>query len=120
MVLAEIDHGGFPDFLSKLLAKVKEKVTTLLKELVGGVIGASGGPIGVVIGIAVGFVVGKIFDLIGRLWGDDPFPPRTVKVSIPSLIAKWPGGKSDSPEGIATFIGHGGKYEVTYDWRMFA
>jgi hypothetical protein len=120
MVLAEIDHGGFPDFLSKLLVKVKEKVTTLLKEVVGGVIGASGGPIGVAIGIAVGFVVGKIFDLIGRIWGDDVFPPKTVKVSIPSLNARWPGGKSDSPEGIATFIGHGGKYEVTYDWRMFA
>jgi hypothetical protein len=120
MVLAEIDHGGFPDFLSKLLTKIKEKVIATLAAAVGGTLGVSGGPIGVAIGTAVGFIVGKIFELIGRLWGDDVFPPRTVKVSIPSLTAKWPGGKSDSPEGIATFIGHGGKYEVTYDWRMFA
>jgi hypothetical protein len=120
MVLAEIDQGGFPDFLNKLIAKVKEKVKALLLEAVGSTVGVSGGPVGVAIGVAVGFVVGKIFDLIGRIWGDDVFPPVTVRVNIPSLTARWAGGKTDSPEGIATFVGHGGKYQVVYDWRMFA
>lgn len=120
MVLSEADQGGLSDFLNKLLTKVKEKVTAALIAAFGTAFGVSGGPAGAVIGIAVGFVVGKVFDLIKRIWEDDIFPPITAQISIPSLNARFQGGRTDSPEAIATFSGHDGKYQVTYDWRVFA
>jgi hypothetical protein len=120
LVLAEVDMGGLSDFLNKLVQKVKAKVIDILTKAVGVIIGSSGGPVGALVGIAVSFVVGKIFDLLVSIWSDDIFKPVTTSVKIASLNAQWPGGKTDSPEEIATFEGHGGKYQVTYDWRMFA
>lgn len=119
MVLAEIDQGGLSEFQLRLLSKVKAKVIASLTAA-GVAIGASGGPAGAIIGAAVGFIVGKVFDLIQRIWEDDIFQPVTVRVDIPSLNAKFLGGKTDSPEAIATFSAHDGKYQVTYDWRVFA
>ncbi len=120
LVLAEIDSGGFNDFIGKLLEKVKERVIAYLTAAFGAMVGASGGPVGVVIGLAVGFVVGKVFELISNIWKDDVFTPVSVRTSIPSLTARWTGGRTDSPERTVTFKGHGGQYTVTYDWRMFA
>lgn len=119
MVLAEIDQGGLSEFQLNLLAKVKEKV---IAELIkAGIAILPGGPIaGAIIGAAIAFVVGKIFDLLVRIWEDDIFQPIAVRVDIPSLNARFLGGKTDSPEAVATFSGHGGKYQVTYDWRVFA
>jgi len=118
LVLAEVDAGGLSSFINKLVQKVKEKVRASILAAAGGVLGTSGGPIGIAIGIAVGTVLDKVFDFLGRLWGDDIFPPVTASVSVASLTARWPGGQTDSPEGVATFKGHGGHYRVAYDWRM--
>jgi hypothetical protein len=120
LALAEIDSGGFNDFLKQLLEKVKERVIAALTAALGGAIGASGGPVGVIIGLAVGYVVGRVFELISNIWKDDVFAPISVRTSIPSLTASWAGGRNDSPERTVTFKGHGGRYTVTYDWRMFA
>jgi large-conductance mechanosensitive channel len=120
LVLAEIDSGGFNDFIKKLMEKVKERVIAALTAALGGAIGASGGPVGVIIGLAVGYVVGKVFELISNIWKDDVFPPVSVRTSIPSLTARWTGGRTDSPERTVTFKGHGGQYTVTYDWQLFA
>ncbi len=121
MVLAEADFGGgLSEFLNKLLAKVKEKVIATLTAAIRGAIGASGGPIGAIIGAAVGFIVGKIFDFRKNIWEDDIFQPVTARIDIPSLNARFTDGKTDSPDAIATFTGHNGKYQVTYDWRVFA
>jgi len=120
LVLAEADMGGLPEFLDQLLNWVKGKVTAALGAALGSVIGASGGPIGAIIGAVVGAVVGWVFDLFKSIWEDDIFKPATVSINIPSLSARWAGGKTDSPEGVITYKGHGGKYQVTYDWRLFA
>jgi hypothetical protein len=119
LVLAEVDNGGLPEVLHKLLMWVKEKVTTALTTAIGGAIGASGGPIGAAIGAAVGAAVGLIIDFIKEIWEDDAFEPATLRVDIPSLDARWPGDMTDSPEGVITYRGHGGEYQVTYDWRIF-
>jgi hypothetical protein len=118
LVLAEIDNGGLSSFITKLVQKVKEKVKDALIKVLGDLVGTSGGPVGILIGIVAGEVVNRVFDFLGRLWGDDIFPPVMTSVSIASLTARWPGGKTDSPEGVATFKGHGGHYRVAYDWRM--
>ena len=121
LTLAEADEGGgLEEFLKKLLEKVREKVIAALTAALGNAIGASGGQVGAVIGLAVGYVVGKVFEVISAAWDDDIFDPVTVSVNIPSLNHRWPSGAADSPEAIATFRGHDGHYEVTYDWRVFA
>lgn len=119
LVLAEVDMGGLPVFIDQLMTWVKTKVTAALAAAIGGAIGASGGPIGAIIGAAVGAIVGYVFDLLKSIWEDDVFRPVTLRVNIPSLNARW-SGKTDSPEGVVTFSGHGGKYQVVYDWRLAA
>jgi hypothetical protein len=120
LVLAEVDGGGLSSFIEKLVQKVKEKVRAALIKALGGAFGVSGGPVGVIIGVVAGDVINRVFDFIGGLWGDDVFTPLTTSVSIASLTARWPGGKTDSPQSVATFKGHGGHYRVAYDWRMRA
>ncbi|HET6857990.1 MAG TPA: hypothetical protein VFH94_12985 [Streptomyces sp.] len=119
LVLAEVDWGGFAEFLNDLLDKVKAKVIAALAAAIGGAIGVSGGPIGIIIGTAVGFVVGEVFNYLKKLWGDEIFKPVTLSTVVPSLTSRW-SGKEDSPERTVTYSGYGGKYQVVYDWRMFA
>lgn len=120
LVLAEKDMGGLADYLNKLVDAVKKEVISSLTTAIGAGIGASGGIVGAVIGAAVGWIVGKAIEWLKEWWSDDIFPPRTLSVSIPSLTHRWAGGVTDSPQGVARFIGHGGTYDVTYDWRLFS
>lgn len=118
LALAEVDWGGFDDFLNELLAKVKTQVVAAIAAAIGGAIGSPGGPIGIAIGIAVGWAVTKIFEYLKSTWRDDLFQPVTVRTLIPSLTSRW-SGKSDSPEYTVEYAGHGGRYQLVYDWRMF-
>ncbi|MEN8653348.1 ATP-binding protein [Streptomyces sp. 21So2-11] len=115
LVLAEVDWGGFANFLNDLLDKVKAKVIAALTAAIG----ISGGAIGIIIGTAVGYVVGQVFEYLKKLWGDEIFKPVTLSTIVPSLTSRW-AGKQDSPERTVTYSGYGGKYQVVYDWRMFA
>lgn len=119
LMLAEIDSGGFNDFVKGLMDQVRKKVITELKKK-GLEAGASGDVVTAVIALAAAWVVGEIFDLISNIWKDDVFPPVSVRTTIPSLSARWPGGRTDSPERAVRFRGHGGEYTVTYDWRLVA
>ncbi len=116
-VLAEKDMGGLADFLNKLLDKVKTEVVAALGVAIGGAIGASGGPIGAIIGAVVGWVVGWVFEWLKTWWSDDVFPPRTVSVSVPSRNASW-GGSKEGPQHTLRFTGHGGTYDLTYNWYL--
>lgn len=122
-VLAEIDWGGFSDFLNKLLDKIKEEVikaltplATALGTTIGAMIGSSipilGTAIGAAIGAIVGWAVGKIFELFKSWWGDEIFAPITLQANIPSLDARSPQG------GEVSFPGYGGEYRLYYDWRI--
>ncbi|WP_165267930.1 hypothetical protein [Streptomyces scabichelini] len=119
LVLAEADWGGVADFLDDLLAKVKKQVVEAIAKAIGGALGSLAGPIGAAIGVAVGWAVTEIFKYLSRVWGDDVFNPVTVRVAIPSLTSRWSTG-SDSPESTVGFTGHGGRYDLVFDWRMFA
>jgi len=121
LVLAEQDHGGLSEFVDKLLNKVKERVVAALAAAIGAAAGtASGGPVGTVIGLVVGIAVGKAFEALQAAVADEVFEPNTVSVAVPSLSHKFKGGKTESPEGISTFKGHDGTYQVAFDWRMVA
>lgn len=119
LILAEIDMGGLPGFISDLEGRVKTEVLEALVAAGLG-IGASGGPVGAVVGAAVGFVVAHVFEFIKRAWEDDVFDPVTARINVPSALHRWPGGKTDGPEHVATFAGHGGRYQLTFDWRLVA
>jgi hypothetical protein len=120
LVLAETDMGGLPDFVSKLVTWAKEKVSAAIGTAIGSIIGASGGPIGAAIGAAVGAIVGWVFDALVEIWEDDIFKPAILSTTFPSLAARWNGDSVVSPQNTVTFKGHGGEYQVTYDWRIVA
>ena len=118
-VLAEVDMGGLPEFIDKLYNWVKEKVITALTAALGAAIGASGGPVGAIIGAIVGWAVGKVYEIFKAIWQDEVFPPKTVRLDVPSATHRFPGGAIDSTEQTVEFKGHGGTYELRYDWRLF-
>lgn len=116
LVLAELDQGGFSDFVNRLYVKVRDAVAEAVGEAVGVPLPF---PIDEVIRKVVVFVVKKVFDIFKAIWQDDIFRPFTVETTIPSLTSRW-AGRVDSPERVVTFVGHGGRYQLAYDWRMFS
>jgi hypothetical protein len=117
--LAEIDQGGFPDFLNELVKKVADEIKKRLGAYIGGIIGAaSGGVIGAIIGIAVGYAVDKIIEWLINIWKDDVFDPLTVSIELQSSRATFGNGSYNGPDMIARFKGHDGEYHLTFDWRL--
>jgi hypothetical protein len=49
--------------------------------------------------------------------GDDIFPPVLRVLEIPSASQTW-NGSADTPEEIAEFTGHDGKYQVATLWQL--
>jgi len=127
MALAEIDSGGFNDFLNKLLQSIRDKVVSLIVEKTGALVGAAfgtligslGGIAGAIVGALVGWLVGELFDWLISLFGDDKFLPWTAQLDLPSVWHKW-GAYSDSHEESFWTKAHGGKYEVWFDWQLLA
>ncbi|WP_457226416.1 hypothetical protein [Nocardia gipuzkoensis] len=127
LVLSEADNGGFSEFIDDLLDKIRSKIATEIAKAAGGAIGgaiggslggAVGGILGAVIGAAVGYALGKAIDALRDAWEDDFFKPVTVSATMTSHDDRWPGGQTDSPQGWIAWRGHGGKYELVYDWRL--
>jgi hypothetical protein len=119
VVLAEQDNGGFPAFLQKLYEGVKGYVIAALASALGALIGSSGGIVGTIIGAVVGWIVGKLFQWFKDWWEDDEFIPVTVSCTHAGINARWANGATDSPEGYIWWKGHGGHYEMYYDWRLY-
>jgi hypothetical protein len=123
-VLAEIDWGGFGEFLNKLLDKIKEEVikaltplATALGTTIGAMIGSGipilGTAIGAAIGAIIGWAVGKIFEWLKSLWRDDIFAPITLRADVLSLNASW-----QSSQGEVQWKDFGGEYHLWYDWSI--
>jgi hypothetical protein len=114
-ILAEIDNGGLPDLLNDIVDGVKKKIGDEVEAAVNEQIDDS--TIAAAIAALVVLVFTEIWRLFKNIWEDDLFSPYTVTVSVPSLTAGF-NGNSVSPQGVASFDGHGGKYEVLYDWQV--
>ncbi|NIJ52868.1 hypothetical protein [Dyadobacter arcticus] len=115
LVLSEADMGGFPEYINRLFELVKEKVKAALIAAGLGL----GATIGAALAYVIGYIVDRICGILSRAWNDDVFPPLSAKIKIPSLSTRW-NGKTDSPEQVIRFRGHGGEYHLTYDWRLYA
>lgn len=125
--LAEIDSGGFNDFLKEVVKKVRDAVVKLVTQktasltgaALGAAIGAIGGPIGSILGVIAGWIVGELFNWIIGLFEDDPFPVYPHTISLPSIWHSWSGYTSSPGDSFWTQA-HGGKYQVWSDWSLVA
>ncbi|MEL6342019.1 MAG: hypothetical protein AAFV53_02725 [Myxococcota bacterium] len=124
MLLAEKDSGGFQSVLNKLYGIIRDE----LKKKIGGWVGTALEPylgpfISQAIGAAVAWAVDWLINWFIGLFGDDVFRPVTVTMNHVALNARftingrW--GYSYSPWRYAYFSGHGGRYRVTYRWRLY-
>jgi YD repeat-containing protein len=122
--LAETDMGGLGDFVDELLQAIKDDVVEYIAGIAAGAVtGAailSAIPlVGTLVGALAGALLAAMIDLIGDWAQDDVFDPVTISITIPSANASWQGGGLESPEQTVEFKGHGGTYELTYDWRLY-
>jgi hypothetical protein len=124
-MLAEIDNGGFPDFVKDIVDKLKDAGVAEIKAAIAGAVGGIGGPLGSVIASALTWVAAKLTDwlitnvtaLIVMVWEDDPFPPTVSRMELASPIDPF-SGKHTSDERHWNLKGHGGHYEVFFDWHL--
>lgn len=132
--LAEVDNGGFADFLTNVWKEaapaIKQKIEEALTAA-GIAVGTTFGipAIGAIIGKILGKILGWVLDelvkwLIGLLQ-DDMFAPGTAPIRLNTAegatYLNSPGWSSlCSPEGKFTFTGHGGKYTVKCRWVVDA
>jgi hypothetical protein len=127
MALAEIDCGGFAEFLQKAVQMIGDKVIGIIipyiekmtSAALSSVVGALAGPIGAVIAAIVGWIMGELIDWLASLCHDDLFPIWTPVLSLPSVWYSW-SGYADSPEYGFWTQAHGGKYQVWFDWALLA
>lgn len=117
MVLAELDNGGFPSFLHEMTALIKTWVKSKVEEAGGSIGGVSGAAISAVIGAAVSAILESVIQWLISIWEDDLFLPITVSATIQGFGHRW-NGKTDSPNFLVWWKGHGGHYRLRYDWRM--
>lgn len=123
--LAEVDSGGFNDFLRDLLKQIRDKVISYIKgkaaaltgAALGAYIGLAAGIVGSIVGLVVGWLLGELFDWLIGLFNDDIFPTWSAALALPSVWHKW-GAYTDSPQYSFWTRAHGGKYEVHFDWML--
>ncbi|PPD44052.1 MAG: hypothetical protein CTY15_08300 [Methylocystis sp.] len=133
LVLAERDTGnGRNDILEKLAQQFRETLTDqLIKNLVEKAKTARGRPAAnkaeedsFIVGELKKYAADKLKELgdylIERAKGviaDEVFPPGIKSLDISSENQTW-NGSGDTPEEIAEFVGHDGKYQVTMYWKL--
>ncbi|MDD5391482.1 MAG: hypothetical protein PHE17_00550 [Thiothrix sp.] len=110
LLLAEKDSGGFSTIINRLFDQIRARVDTYLRNIRG---------FWAQVAAVVWNVVKRLLDWIRNLFADDVFDPVIARIGIPSMEATWANGATDGPELQARFVGHGGTYTVTYDWRLF-
>jgi hypothetical protein len=122
IALAEKDQGGFASFLNDLWSKVTLQATVFagalyaaLNALVPGMVWVflPGVLSGLLIGILVAAALTAIFALLASWLKDDIFKPVSTAFYVPTINAPL-----TTPPAVASFNGHGGRYEVTYDWAV--
>ena len=127
LLLGEEDWGGgawdreVREVLRVTGAAASRGVATLTATGVGGAIGSSLGPVGTAVGAAVGAIVGAVIEgLISGIEAmqSDVFPPKDISLFLESPDARFEGASPSRLTGHLDFIGHGGHYRLTYEWRF--
>lgn len=124
LVLAEKDHGGFRNFLNELWSRITLQATIFAGALYALLISILPGaamyiPVvaavvnGLLIGTLIGAAVTAVFILLAQLFRDDIFRPVAAALYLPSIDTPF-----TTPTEVASFSGHGGRYQLTYDWAV--
>jgi hypothetical protein len=126
MILVEKDHGGYSEFVEKVMTKTEEVVKSELTKQgvawLGAALGSPGGPLGAAVGYIAGLVaaevVAKVFDAIAEIFEDDIFKPLTAHLTIPGPAALFPGGVYESSDNPWWVKGHNGHYTWQTHWAV--
>lgn len=74
-------------------------------------------PIGLIWSVVQPYVYSYVKDKIVGWFGDEIFPLQDVQTTILSSNHTWH-GKKTSPIAMVEFRGHGGQYQLFYDWEL--
>ena len=133
LLLAEIDFGGFADFVAELDERLRDEVDRDLAALLGeqpdvgpdshGWAERIGEALGELIGGLAAIVLpilGKLIDWIVGALGDEVFKPRLLHVTLHSPTSTFAHGRPTSSTRLVRFVGHDGEYHVRYSWERFS
>lgn len=95
LVLAEVDNGGLPSYLSDLFAYAKANVTKLVSQAGTAALGAEFGKVVTAIAVAA---FQALVDFFTEIWEDDLFPVVTARATIGSLNHLFASGSRTSSE----------------------
>lgn len=118
LFLAEIDQGGFKDFVKKAYTKITEEVTAKKPQGMERNPSLAGISVGTIWAVVKPIVINYIKGLIEAGIRDDVFPPQEVSLEIASADFYWGDGTKLSPEVTVEFRGHDGVYNLTYYWEI--
>lgn len=122
LALAEKDQGGFASFLDDLWSKVTLQATVFAGALYAALAALvpsaawfflPGVLSGLLIGVLVAAAITAIFALLASWLKDDIFKPVSTAFYVPTLDTPV-----TTPTDVASFNGHGGRYQITYDWAV--
>jgi len=128
--LSEIDNGGFPEFLTKILEYGKEKIVEYLSTTLGTALGVAIGAgigsavpllgtlIGAAIGAIVGWLVGSVIGKLKEWWEDDNFYPGIATTVFPGPNALFENIEATTEIRQFNYKGYGGEYELQYYWQL--
>ncbi len=118
LALAEIDMGGFGDFLNDLVDWLREEVSDSLFKAIGTAIGAISGLLGAAVGFLIGAIIDELVSWLKQWWGDEVFLPVDVATHLESASDLFPGMSKQSNFVTVSFRGHNGHYTVTGQWEL--
>lgn len=125
VALAELDSGGFGDFLEKLWEKLKVVVSGILSDLGGTIAGATIGSfipipgLGTLIGAAIGAFIGWLVSLFHN--EDDVVGAKSNRICLHhSSLSYYDKKALTSPGGIPVTLDFhdDGHYQVGGGWRL--
>jgi hypothetical protein len=115
LVLAEEDiSGGTNEFVAKLLKGDSSGSSTDDSKADGGATAVAGE----VAKEIAKELAKRAVERLKENAKDDIFRPQDVTVVLRESDLRFPNGKTSTAPQTATFSGHGGKYAVTYSWKL--
>ena len=121
-IIAETDFGGGLDtYANNLVKEINEErqkaAEAAAKKLPPNTVAIN--PVVVALVKAAAVKIGEeAIERARKNAEDDIFPDRIGSVKVVGPVPRLEGGKTSSPVQTVEFNGHGGRYIVTYSWRV--
>jgi hypothetical protein len=124
--LAEIDSGGFSEFIDQLLEaagveaeEIFDKLRDKLSVGAGAAVGAwIGGPIGALVGAIVAYAIAELINWFASKIEDVIFTPQMAAITLPNHTARFVGGSPVTQTQVFHWEENDAIYRMSYDWRL--